>query len=66
MGLLRIIRKGIENKPENLNMLGINPQRVYILNIAYKVGLNSPYIAERKKTAENGIEDDQKPSSVSI
>lgn len=49
MGLLGMIRKGVENKPENLNMLCINPQCVYILNIAFKVGPNSPSFFIQKK-----------------
>lgn len=49
MGLLGMIRKRVENKPENLNMLCINPQCVYILNIAFKVGPNSPSFFIQKK-----------------
>lgn len=58
--------KGVENKPENLIMLCINPWCVYILNTEYNFVLSSQYIAERKEAAEKGNEDDQQPKSVSL
>ena len=56
--MLRMIRKGVENKPENLVMLCINPWCVYILNIECNFGLNSQYMVEREESAEKGNKDD--------
>lgn len=52
--MLVVIMEGVENKPENLIMLCINPQCVYILNIEYNIGLNSQYVVEKKEAAEKG------------
>lgn len=62
--MLGMIMKGVENKPENLIMLCINPWCVYILNIEYNFGLKSQRIVERKEAAEKGNEDDQQPVSL--
>lgn len=64
-----MIMKGVENKPENLIMLCVNPWCAYILNIECTFGLNSQYIVERKESAEKGNEDSNKPNqpkSVSL
>lgn len=37
--MLGMIMKGVENKPENLIMLCINPWCAYILNIEYNLVL---------------------------
>lgn len=52
--MLAMIMQGVENKPDNVIMLCINPWCVYILNIEYNIGLNSQYIVEKKEDAEKG------------
>lgn len=53
-GMLAMIMQGVENKPDNVIMLCINPWCVYILNIEYNIGLNSQYVVEKKEAAEKG------------
>lgn len=57
--MLGVIRKGLEDRPENLIILCINPCCVDILNIAYNFGHNSRYLVDRKENADNRKEDDQ-------